>query len=63
MKFCTIHVQDEFFSTGEAADASMDTTGYVYVPPKCFDTANTCLLHIHFHGCTVQAENVLSERW
>ncbi len=28
---------------------------YVYVPPKCTDDGNECLLHFHFHGCQMYA--------
>jgi len=45
--------QEEFYDDLERI--SMDDTGYVYVPAACrasSDTpAETCLLHVHFHGC------------
>jgi hypothetical protein len=31
-------------------DASMDSTGYVYVPKVC-GSGSTCKLHIAYHGC------------
>ena len=33
--------QDEFFEK-DAYDCSMDTTGYVYVPPACEDGNTVC---------------------
>jgi len=53
--------QDEFFG-GNALRASMDDTGYVFVPNACQGTedvpAPECLLHMHFHGCQVYANRV-----
>jgi poly(3-hydroxybutyrate) depolymerase len=36
---------------------SMADTGYLYVPPACRDGA-PCRLHIAFHGCQQDAENI-----
>jgi hypothetical protein len=33
--------QNEFFG-GNAGDASMDSTGYVYIPPACEGGATKC---------------------
>jgi poly(3-hydroxybutyrate) depolymerase len=39
-------------------DTGMDETGYIYIPSSCQNAAaNTCKLHIVFHGCS-QGANV-----
>lgn len=39
-------------------DTGMDDTGYIYIPSSCQNAAaNTCKLHIVFHGCS-QGANV-----
>lgn len=41
-----------------AKDTGMDDTGYIYIPSSCQNAAaNTCKLHIVFHGCS-QGANV-----
>ena len=42
--------QAEFFGYLPSV-ASMDTTGYVYVPEACKDGSKSCRLHLAFHGC------------
>ena len=40
---------------GPAYNSSMESFGYVYIPPSCEpDTGITCRLHMFFHGCTMQ---------
>ena len=41
----------------------MEDFGYIYIPPQCepgneSPNATLCLLHIFFHGCTMQPENI-----
>ena len=40
--------QRPFFG-GKPIDASMDTAGFVYIPPAC--RAGGCRVHVAFHGC------------
>lgn len=39
------------FISGTASGASMDSTGYMYIPSACQDGETTCHLHIALHGC------------
>jgi len=40
--------QKEFISALTAAAASMDSTGYAYIPSGCKDRSTKCRLHISF---------------
>jgi poly(3-hydroxybutyrate) depolymerase len=45
--------QTEFFDANDES-ASLNTSGYLYVPPDCEDNAPSaakCRLHVAFHGC------------
>ncbi|TRY67557.1 hypothetical protein TCAL_03306, partial [Tigriopus californicus] len=52
--------QNEFFE-GNAKGASMDETGFVYIPPACEDGSVQCNFHIFFHGCSMQFEEIGTE--
>lgn len=41
-----------------AAGSGMDSTGFVYVPAECADTAGGCAVHVVFHGCLQGARAV-----
>jgi poly(3-hydroxybutyrate) depolymerase len=45
------------FDQAEFGDASLNATGYVYVPTACA-AGGACSLHIFFHGCDQSAELV-----
>jgi poly(3-hydroxybutyrate) depolymerase len=36
--------------------AALGDFGYIYVPTYCQNTANTCHLHVAFHGCLQNLE-------
>ncbi len=44
------------FIGGKAIDASMDSTGYVYVPNDCLHAR--CRVHVAFHGCRQSARDI-----
>ena len=48
----------EFFPNNDPKALSMDEFGYVYVPTGCLDGSVQCLLHIHFHGCLMEANEI-----
>ena len=52
--------QEEFFD-GDADGASMDSTGFYYIPPNCQDGLIVCKLHIFFHGCAMGQEFIGTE--
>lgn len=45
------------FDQSEFGDASLNATGYVYVPSKC-GADQACGIHVFFHGCDQSAEFV-----
>ena len=44
------------FIDGKAIDASLDETGYVYVPNDCLHAR--CRVHVAFHGCRQSARDI-----
>eukprot|EP00095_Tigriopus_kingsejongensis_P003179 maker-scaffold91_size383040-snap-gene-1.32 protein:Tk03179 transcript:maker-scaffold91_size383040-snap-gene-1.32-mRNA-1 annotation:"hypothetical protein DAPPUDRAFT_194537" len=49
--------QAEFFD-GKPGSASMDETGYLYIPPECGNLMVPCKFHIFFHGCSMYAQSI-----
>jgi hypothetical protein len=47
--------QREFDPTG---DATLWSTGYVYVPAACSRQGSSCKVHVAFHGCLQSAEAI-----
>lgn len=45
------------FDQSEFGDASLNASGYVYVPSSC-GAGEACALHVFFHGCDQSAELV-----
>ena len=50
--------QTEFFPSSDADAASMDDEGYIYVPANCRDGVMQCKLHIFFHGCSMNFDEL-----
>jgi poly(3-hydroxybutyrate) depolymerase len=46
------------FDQSEFGDASLNPTGYVYVPSKCGGAGQSCSVLVFFHGCDQSAELV-----
>ena len=49
--------QTEFLGL-TASMASMDSTGYVYIPQACAANASGCAVHVVFHGCKQGQQSV-----
>ncbi len=49
--------QEEYFALSSHT-YSMDDTGYVFVPAACASGDTMCILHVFFHGCDLEAEQV-----
>lgn len=46
---CGLHIS--------SSDANMGSDGLVFIPPACQGFA-LCKLHVHFHGCGMQLDNL-----
>jgi hypothetical protein len=47
--------QTEFY---KGSSTSLNTFGYIYIPTACADSSTACRLHLSFHGCLQDYDNI-----
>ena len=54
MTFFSIFDQNEFYED-DAKSFGMGDEGFIFIPSRCSNGENECHLHVHFHGCGMEA--------